>query len=54
MSGDDQWYDYNTEITTQNVASEKASVYSYDGAAYILIGSANQSYGPVDFLYSPQ
>jgi hypothetical protein len=48
----DQWYDYNTTVTTMPVAAETTSVYSYDGATYILNGPANQSYGPVSFIYS--
>ena len=50
--GGDQWYDYNTTIQTSNVATETTSVYSYDGIAYYLNGPANQSYGPVNFLYT--
>jgi predicted transglutaminase-like cysteine proteinase len=50
--GGDSWYDVNTTIQTTSVAAEKTGVYSSDGATYNLLGSANQSYGPVDFVYS--
>jgi hypothetical protein len=49
---EDQWYDYNTTVTTTSVATETTSVYSYDGATYILNGPGDQSYGPVSFIYS--
>ena len=51
-SGGDTWYDMNTSIQTTAVAAETAAIYSYDGATYFALGSANQSYGPVGFLYS--
>ncbi len=51
-SGGDAWYDVNTTIQTASIASETTGVYSYDGASYNFYGSANQSYGPVDFLYT--
>jgi hypothetical protein len=51
-SGDDQWYDMNTTITTTAVASEIGAVWSPDGATYNPIGSAGQAYVPVDFLYT--
>ncbi len=51
-SGGDQWYDFNTTIATTNVAAAKTSVYSYDGATYIVIGPPNQSYGPVNLVYN--
>jgi hypothetical protein len=51
-SGGDSWYDVNTAVQTTSVAVENAGVYSYDGASYSGFGSANQSYGPVGFLYS--
>ena len=50
--GGDTWYDVNTAVQTTSVAVEKAGIYSYDGASYSGFGSANQSYGPVGFLYS--
>jgi hypothetical protein len=53
-SGGDQWYDFNTTIATTSVAAAKTSVYSYDGATYIVIGPPNQSYGPVNLEYVTQ
>jgi hypothetical protein len=50
----DQWYDYNTTVTTTNVAVESSSVWSTDGINYNLIGSANQLYIPVNLIYSLQ
>jgi hypothetical protein len=52
VSGGDSWYDVNTAVQTTSVAVENGGVYSYDGASYSGFGSANQSYGPVGFLYS--
>jgi hypothetical protein len=51
-SGGDSWYDVNTAVQTTSVAVENGGIYSYDGASYSGFGSANQSYGPVGFLYS--
>ena len=51
-AGGDQWYDVNTTIQTTNVASETSGVWSPDGANYNLFGPANQSYVPLDFLYT--
>jgi predicted transglutaminase-like cysteine proteinase len=48
----DTWYDINTTIQTAGVAAETTGVYSYDGATYLTLGSANHSYGPVDLLYA--
>ncbi len=50
--GGDAWYDVNTSIQTTAVAAENTGIYSYDGASYSGYGAANQSYGPVGFLYS--
>jgi hypothetical protein len=51
-SGGDIWYDMNTTIQTTGIAAATSVVYSYDGASYSGFASANQSYGPVGFLYS--
>ena len=51
-SGGDQWYDINTTIQTANVASETTGVWSPDGVTYNLYGSPDESYGPLNFLYS--
>jgi hypothetical protein len=50
--GGDSWYDVNTSVQTTGVAAESTGIYSYDGASYYRYGAANQSYGPVGFLYS--
>jgi hypothetical protein len=50
--GGDAWYDVNTSIQTTAVAAENTGIYSYDGASYSGYGAANQSYGPIGFLYS--
>ena len=51
--GGDQWYDVNTTIQTASVAAETTSIWSLDGTTtYQTTGPANQSYVPVDFLYS--
>ena len=49
VSGD-WWYDSGT-ISTKSVASVVHSVYSYGGSWYV-IGAANTSYVPPDFLYT--
>jgi YVTN family beta-propeller protein len=51
-AGGDQWYDDNTTLTTTSVASETGAVWSPDGVTLNPIGSAGESYGPVDFLYT--
>jgi len=50
--GGDQWYDVNTSIQTTNVASETTGIWSPDGVTYNQWGSADQSYGPLDFQYA--
>jgi hypothetical protein len=50
--GGDQWYDLNTTIDTATIATEVGAVYSTDGINFIPNGSAGESYGPVDFLYT--
>jgi subtilisin family serine protease len=47
----DQWYDFNTTVTTTGVASETGSVWSPDGVTYNPLGSPGESYGPVSFVY---
>ncbi len=47
----DTWYDINTSIQTTGVAAETTGIYSNGGENYLSYGSANQSYGPVSFLY---
>jgi YVTN family beta-propeller protein len=51
-AGGDQWYDDNTTLTTTSVATETGAVWSPDGVTLNPIGSAGESYGPVDFLYT--
>jgi Subtilase family/FG-GAP-like repeat/Domain of unknown function DUF11 len=50
-AGGDQWYDFNTTVTTTGVASETGSVWSPDGVNYNPLGSPGESYGPVSFVY---
>jgi hypothetical protein len=49
-NGGDLWYDHDT-LTTTNIATENAYVYSADGLNFISLGSANTSYGPVSFSH---
>jgi hypothetical protein len=49
-NGGDLWYDHDA-LTTTNVATEHAYIYSADGANFIALGGANASYGPVNFSY---
>jgi hypothetical protein len=51
--GGDQWYDINTTIQTTNVASETTGIWSSNGTSYNAYGSPDESYGPVNFLYTP-
>jgi alpha-tubulin suppressor-like RCC1 family protein len=48
----DAWYDINTSLQTTGVAVETTGIYSYNGASYLSLGSANQAYGPLSFLYA--
>jgi hypothetical protein len=48
----DQWFDFNTAISTTAVAADTFSVWGYNGSGYNGISSSsNHSYGPVDFVY---
>jgi hypothetical protein len=51
-AGGDLWRDYNTTVTTTSVATELSGVYSLGGGVWTPIGSARQTFGPVDFKYS--
>ena len=54
-AGGDWWYDWDTTVTTTNVASEKASAWSNPGAAFVTVpSSSSHMYVPVDFVYSTQ
>ena len=54
-AGGDWWYDWDTTATTTNEASDKASAWSYPGAAFVTVASSsNHMYVPVDFVYSTQ
>ncbi|HLG98216.1 MAG TPA: hypothetical protein VKX49_18005 [Bryobacteraceae bacterium] len=48
--GGDQWYDKDTLLQTNAVASIVSAVYS-SGSTYVQLGSSGQSYVPVDFEY---
>ncbi len=50
FSGGDLWYDRNTTVQTQNVATVTGGVYGA-GPPYTSSGAAGQTYGPVDLLY---
>ena len=49
-AGGDQWYDKDTTLQTTAVASVVSAVYS-SGSSYAQLGSAGQSYVPVDLEY---
>jgi len=49
-NGGDQWYDWNTTITTTNVAVDAASIWGTSGYN-VVSGSSIHAYGPVDFQY---
>lgn len=56
-AGGDMWYDFNTQLTTTNVATITSGVYHSTPSTtatggYILTGITDQSYGPVDMQYS--
>ncbi|MBV8732281.1 MAG: immunoglobulin domain-containing protein, partial [Acidobacteriia bacterium] len=46
----DQWYDRNTTVQTQGVASVLYAVYG-SGAPYTGVGTPGQTYGAVDLLF---
>ncbi|HLV97963.1 MAG TPA: right-handed parallel beta-helix repeat-containing protein [Ktedonobacterales bacterium] len=50
-SGGDQWYDYSTLLTTTGAASIPSAVYNA-GSGYVTYGSTDNSYGPVNLLYT--
>ena len=49
-SGGDQWYDFNTVLTTTNVATVNNAIQRPNNS-WIAAGGANNSYVPVDFKY---
>ena len=49
--GGDQWYDINTTIQTAN-SRVRQPAWSPDGVTYNLYGSSDESYGPLNFLYT--
>jgi List-Bact-rpt repeat protein len=51
LAGGDQWYDHGT-VSTTTAATLINAIYSYDGAHWLSISSANMSYGPVNLRYS--
>jgi hypothetical protein len=53
VAGGEQWYDINTTIQTTNVGAETTGIWSPDGVSYNGYGSPDESYGPVNFLYTP-
>jgi hypothetical protein len=52
VAGGDQWYNINTTIQTTNVASETTGVWNPNVSVYYLYGTPDESYGPVNFLYT--
>ncbi len=52
-SGGDQWYDVNTTIQGGGAASEQSAVYFWNGA-YVIQGSAGNTYVPIDFRYGAE
>jgi uncharacterized repeat protein (TIGR01451 family) len=51
-AGADFWHSYNTTVTTTSVATKLSAVYGPGGAVWTSIGSAGQTFVPVDFKYS--
>jgi hypothetical protein len=50
-SGGDQWYDFNTVLTTTNVAVVNNAIQRPSNS-WVAAGGANNSYVPVDFKYA--
>ncbi|HLG95334.1 MAG TPA: immunoglobulin domain-containing protein [Bryobacteraceae bacterium] len=50
-SGGDQWYDYNTAVHTNNIATLNGAVYSFNGTSYVVVSASGHMYVPVDFKY---
>ncbi|MGZ5434985.1 MAG: CBM96 family carbohydrate-binding protein [Pyrinomonadaceae bacterium] len=50
-SGGDQWYDFNTVLTTATVATVNNAIQRPSNS-WVAAGGANNSYVPVDFRYS--
>jgi hypothetical protein len=51
-SGGDSWYDFNTTLATTSVALANAAIFGSGPGSWNAIGSTNQSYVPVSFIYS--
>jgi hypothetical protein len=49
-AGGDAWYDYNTQLTTTNVATAASAAHG-SGGSWHTYGTTNQSYAPVNFIY---
>jgi hypothetical protein len=52
-SGGDQWYDFNTVLTTTNIAAVNNAIQRPNNS-WVAAGGANNSYVPVDFKYASQ
>jgi hypothetical protein len=52
-SGGDQWYDFNTVLTTTNVGAVNNAIQRPSNS-WVAAGGANNSYVPVDFKYASQ
>ncbi|OGI66254.1 hypothetical protein A3A95_02045 [Candidatus Nomurabacteria bacterium RIFCSPLOWO2_01_FULL_39_18] len=50
VNGGDQWYDYDTTVTSTSVATVDGSIYWNGG--WIFLAPANRMLVPVDFVYS--
>ena len=52
-AGGDNWYDWNTKVTTTPVAADNAVAWGTGSGSWNTFTVANQSFVPVDFIYDP-
>ena len=51
VSAGDQWYDYDTTVTTTSVAGVLSTIYSADTITWTPFSTANHTFGPVSLQY---